>query len=94
MYVTPERVVSGEILNDVDLAQVFLWFQEKSLFGMGALLHNPNPGACVRACVRAAVHSCSYSYIHTYMHAYVHTYTLSWALTILKTAILLFVPQK
>jgi len=38
-----------EILNDVDLPQVFLWFQEKSLFSMGALLHNPAPGLPFRA---------------------------------------------
>ena len=28
----------------VNLAQVFLWLQEKTLFGEGALLHNPTPG--------------------------------------------------
>ena len=38
-----------EILNEIDLPQVFLWFQEKSLFSMGALLHNPAPGLPFRA---------------------------------------------
>ena len=38
-----------EILNDIDFPQVFLWFQEKSLFSMGALLHNPAPGVAFRA---------------------------------------------
>lgn len=33
-----------EILSEINLYQAFLWLQEKSLFGMGALLHNPNPG--------------------------------------------------
>ena len=33
-----------EILNEINMAQVFLWLQEKSLFGQGALLHNPTPG--------------------------------------------------
>ena len=37
------------ILNDVNLAQVFLWLQEKSLFGFGALLHNAAPGQDFRA---------------------------------------------
>jgi len=44
------RLTSGmsmmycEILTPINLAQVFLWMQEKSLFGMGALLFNPSPG--------------------------------------------------
>jgi hypothetical protein len=33
-----------EILTDVNMAQVFLWLQEKSLFGEGALLENKTPG--------------------------------------------------
>ena len=33
-----------EILNEIPLAQVFLWLQEKSLFGIGALLYNASPG--------------------------------------------------
>ena len=37
-----------EILSDVNLAQVFLWLQEKTLFGMGALLYNPTPGVNFR----------------------------------------------
>merc|ERR1719273_3097161 len=32
------------IVNEVNFGQIFLWLQEKSLFGMGALLHNPSPG--------------------------------------------------
>ena len=32
------------IINEVNLGQVYLWLQEKSLFGEGALLHNPSPG--------------------------------------------------
>lgn len=31
-------------LNEINLGQVFLWFQEKSLIGVGALLYNPTPG--------------------------------------------------
>jgi hypothetical protein len=33
-----------ELLTDDNLQQVFLWMQEKSLFGMGHLLFNPHPG--------------------------------------------------
>merc|ERR1712218_715898 len=33
-----------EILNEVNLAQVFLWLQEKSLLGEAALVFNPAPG--------------------------------------------------
>mmetsp|Transcript_22239 Transcript_22239/g.30595 ORF Transcript_22239/g.30595 Transcript_22239/m.30595 type:complete len:558 (-) Transcript_22239:315-1988(-) len=33
-----------EILTPINFSQVFLWFQEKSLFSLGALLHNPSPG--------------------------------------------------
>ena len=33
-----------ELMNEVNLSQVFLWLQEKSLFSMGALLFNPTPG--------------------------------------------------
>mmetsp|Transcript_28515 Transcript_28515/g.33714 ORF Transcript_28515/g.33714 Transcript_28515/m.33714 type:complete len:680 (+) Transcript_28515:24-2063(+) len=33
-----------EVLSEINLPQVFLWLQEKSLFGMGALLFNPTPG--------------------------------------------------
>ena len=32
------------IMNEVNLGQIYLWYQEKSLFGMGALLHNASPG--------------------------------------------------
>jgi len=38
-----------EIHNKVNLAQVFLWLQEKTLYGMGALLYNPTPGIDFRA---------------------------------------------
>ncbi len=33
-----------EVQNRVNLAQVFLWLQEKTLFGEAALLFNPSPG--------------------------------------------------
>lgn len=33
-----------ELLTNDNLQQIFLWMQEKSIFGMGRLLHNPNPG--------------------------------------------------
>ena len=36
------------IRNEVNLSQVYLWLQEKSLFSMGALLHNPSPGESLR----------------------------------------------
>jgi hypothetical protein len=42
-------VIYVDILSDVDLAQVFLWMQEKSLFGMGALLYNAAPGITFHA---------------------------------------------
>lgn len=38
------KLMYCEPLNEVNLPQVFLWMQEKSLFGMGALLRNNNPG--------------------------------------------------
>ena len=37
------------ILNEVNLCQVFQWYQEKSLFGMGSLLKNPSPGESLSA---------------------------------------------
>ena len=37
-------VMFVEIHNEINLAQVFLWLQEKTLFGMGAILWNPTPG--------------------------------------------------
>jgi len=33
-----------EVMNDINLAQVFMWLQEKSLFGEAALVFNPAPG--------------------------------------------------
>ena len=42
-------VVSTEILNDVNLCQVFLWLQEKAILGEGALLYNATPGVAFRA---------------------------------------------
>lgn len=33
-----------ELLTDDNVQQIFLWMQEKSVFGMGRLLHNPHPG--------------------------------------------------
>jgi hypothetical protein len=49
-----------EILNKVNLPQVFLWMQEKALFGMGALLHNQQEGVDFRVAdlVRNLVLSC------------------------------------
>ena len=32
------------VMNDVNLGQIYLWLQEKSIFGDGALLHNASPG--------------------------------------------------
>ena len=37
-------VMYCEILTPISLPQVFLWMQEKTLLGMGALLRNDNPG--------------------------------------------------
>jgi hypothetical protein len=37
-------LVRMESLSDLPLPQLFLWLQEKSLFGMGALLFNAAPG--------------------------------------------------
>ena len=42
-------VMSVEIVNNINFAQVFVWYQEKSLFGPGALLHNPTPGMAFTA---------------------------------------------
>ena len=36
--------VNPNKLHDIPPLQVFLWLQEKSLFGQGSLLHNPSPG--------------------------------------------------
>ena len=33
-----------EMLNKINLAQVFLWFQEKELMGEASLLFDPHPG--------------------------------------------------
>ena len=38
------NIMYCEVLTPINLSQVFLWMQEKSLFGMGALLKNDNPG--------------------------------------------------
>eukprot|EP01135_Chromosphaera_perkinsii_P003905 Nk52_evm6s262 gene=Nk52_evmTU6s262 len=49
-----------DIQNDINLTQVFLWLQEKTLFSEGALVYNPNPGVDF-ACgdlVRNLVMSC------------------------------------
>ena len=32
------------VMNDVNLGQIYLWLQEKSIFGEGALVHNASPG--------------------------------------------------
>jgi hypothetical protein len=37
-------IMSCMVLQDINLAQLFLWIQEKTLFGMGRLLFNPSPG--------------------------------------------------
>merc|ERR1711907_341421 len=37
-------IVYIELLTDDDAQQIFLWMQEKSVFGMGRLLHNAHPG--------------------------------------------------
>ena len=39
-----------ECQNDINLPQLFLWLQEKSLFSMGALLYNPTPGVKFSSC--------------------------------------------
>jgi hypothetical protein len=38
------RMMYCEIISEVNLPQVFLWLQEKTLLGMGALLYNPSRG--------------------------------------------------
>ena len=42
-------VVMVDVKSDVNLALVFLWMQEKTLFGMGVLLENPSPGKVFHA---------------------------------------------
>ncbi len=44
LTLTKMGLTLAEVLNKINLAQVFLWLQEKSLFGEGALLFNPSPG--------------------------------------------------
>lgn len=45
------QMVFMEFLNDgIDLPQLFLWLQEKSIFSMGALLYNAAPGIKFKAC--------------------------------------------
>ena len=38
-----------EILNEVNLAQIFVWFQEKTLIGAEKMIYNPTPGLNFRA---------------------------------------------
>jgi hypothetical protein len=33
-----------ELKNEINMPQLYLWMQEKSLFSLGSLLHNPAPG--------------------------------------------------
>eukprot|EP00658_Telonema_sp_P-2_P052640 TRINITY_DN4086_c0_g1_i15.p1 TRINITY_DN4086_c0_g1~~TRINITY_DN4086_c0_g1_i15.p1 ORF type:complete len:288 (-),score=62.32 TRINITY_DN4086_c0_g1_i15:145-1008(-) len=49
-----------EILNEISLPQVFLWMQEKTLFGEVSLLFNPQPGVHFTASdmVRNLILSC------------------------------------
>lgn len=37
-------VTMVNVLNDINMAQVFLWLQEKTLFGANSFLYNPSPG--------------------------------------------------
>merc|ERR1719319_1444046 len=41
--------VSIEVMNEINLSQVFLWLQEKSLLGEASLLHDRTPGVNFRA---------------------------------------------
>jgi hypothetical protein len=43
-------VMYVECIAEVNLPQLFLWLQEKALFGMGALLYNPTPGVKFNMC--------------------------------------------
>jgi hypothetical protein len=38
-----------EISKDVNLSQVYLWLQEKTVFGEGSVLYNPSPGVAMTA---------------------------------------------
>jgi hypothetical protein len=38
-----------EIMNEVNLSQIFIWFQEKTIIGAEILMHNPTPGLNFRA---------------------------------------------
>jgi len=42
-------VTRVEIINEIDMAQVFLWLQEKSLLS-GLMIHNPTPGEALGCC--------------------------------------------
>ena len=44
MAITKMGIMCVEIVSDIDMPQVFLWLQEKTLCGDGALLYNPTPG--------------------------------------------------
>merc|ERR1711907_478470 len=39
-----------EIMNRVNLPQVFLWLHESAMFGQGSMLFNPQPGLEFTAC--------------------------------------------
>ena len=39
-----------EIINEINMAQVFLWFQEKAVFGPGGFLYNRAPGVDFEPC--------------------------------------------
>jgi len=38
-----------EIMNEVNLSQIFIWFQEKTIIGAEILMYNPTPGLNFRA---------------------------------------------
>jgi len=46
---TKMGVTRVEIINEIDMAQVFLWLQEKSLLS-GLMIHNPTPGEALGCC--------------------------------------------
>jgi hypothetical protein len=52
-----------EIMNDVNLPQIFCWFQERTLLGAELVMFNPCPGLNFRGCdmVRNLILS-SYAY--------------------------------
>ncbi|XP_059079579.1 uncharacterized protein LOC131877800 [Tigriopus californicus] len=69
-------VTMVNVLNDINMAQVFLWLQEKTLFGANSFLYNPSPGIefsssdLVRNLMMACVMKRDLSFQEEFYHAH------------------------